>query len=494
MSFFSDTIAAIATPAGVGGLAVVRISGPQAIGIVGDAWKGVSLRDAGSHTVHLGEYRDVDGKTLDQCVATLFRGPNSFTGEDVVELSLHGSRWIQNAVITDLIRRGVRTAEPGEFTRRAFINGRIDLAQAEGIADLISASSRAAHSIAMKQTKGTFSSRIASLRESLVELASLLELELDFSEEDVEFADRSKLLSLAKELKSTVDRLAGSYSTGSAIKEGVSVVIAGIPNAGKSTLLNALLEDDKAIVSDIAGTTRDIIEDTREIDGVLFRIIDTAGLRDSDDTIEKIGIDRAKSRVASAAIVIWMFDVTADFDSQYSEMKAALAETSADTRVIIVINKADSPVARHAFEPSAIRTSPLLPEPLNSNGSASSDDNPMVGSVNSDELIDNDEKPMVGSVNSMEFVKTIEKKLVEAAQTDTDIEADTIVTNARHYEALLRSSESLSRTIDSLQSGLPVDLIAQDIREATHHLGTITGAITSDTLLHTIFSRFCIGK
>lgn len=292
--FEKNTIAAISTPSGIGGIAVIRVSGKDALKIVDNAWKGKSLSKAESHTAHLGKYIATDGTLLDEAVATIFRGPNSFTGEDVVELSVHGSKWIQREILSDLIRRGASAAGRGEFTQRAFMNGRLDLAQAEGVADLIAASSKAAHTLAISQTKGSFSHELDMLRERLIEFASLLELELDFSEEDVEFANRSRLLELASAILTKLTRLAGSYSSGSAIKEGVPVVIAGVPNAGKSSLLNLLLDDDKAIVSDIPGTTRDIIEDTLEIDGVMFRLIDTAGLRKSSDSVETIGIDRAR--------------------------------------------------------------------------------------------------------------------------------------------------------------------------------------------------------
>ncbi|MDE6423307.1 MAG: tRNA uridine-5-carboxymethylaminomethyl(34) synthesis GTPase MnmE, partial [Muribaculaceae bacterium] len=302
-----DTIAAISTPNGTGGIAVIRISGPDALSIVDSAWKGKSLKESTTHTAHLGRYCNTSGEVLDECVATLFRAPSTFTGEDVVELSVHGSRWIQREVLSDLIRRGARVADPGEFTRRAYLNGRLDLAQAEGVADLISASSKAAHSLALSQTRGHFSKALDSLRLQLIDFASLLELELDFSEEDVEFADREKMLALSRTILKEVTRLSNSYSSGAVLKEGIPVVIAGVPNAGKSSLLNLLLNDDKAIVSDIPGTTRDIIEDTLELDGYLYRFIDTAGLRESADKVESIGIDRAKERMRTAKIVIWLY-------------------------------------------------------------------------------------------------------------------------------------------------------------------------------------------
>ena len=304
------TITAVSTAPGAGGIAVIRISGTKAIEIADSAWKGKSLTDALSHTAHLGKYYSTSGDLLDEAVATIFRAPASFTGEDVVEISVHGSRWIQKEIIADLIRRGAYAAAPGEFTQRAFINGRLDLAQAEGVADLIASSSRAAHKLAISQTRGGFSRELELLREKLVDFASLLELELDFSEEDVEFADRTRLSELGNTIMKKITRLANSYSSGAALKNGVPVVIAGIPNAGKSSLLNLLLSDDKAIVSDIPGTTRDIIEDTAEIDGILYRFIDTAGLRTTSDKVEKLGIERARLQMTKASIIIWIIDPT----------------------------------------------------------------------------------------------------------------------------------------------------------------------------------------
>lgn len=475
---FGDTIVALSTPAGSGALALIRLSGPSAVETVADAWKGADLRLAASHTAHLGEYIGRDGRPLDQCVATIYRGPRSFTGEDMVEISVHGSGWIQRAVVNDLIERGLRPAAPGEFSQRAFLNGKIDLAQAEGIADLIGASSRAAHSLAIRQTKGQFSRKLDAMRDSLVELASLLELELDFSEEDVEFADRSRLSSLAEELCATITRLADSYGAGSVIKEGVNVVIAGIPNAGKSTLLNNLLGDDKAIVSDIAGTTRDVIEDTREIGGILFRFIDTAGLRESDDVIERIGIGRARERLAKASVVIWVIDVTSPLTPQTDEIMTSTRDINPDCRLILLLNKTDLPRDRWSFDFESFKDSLKEISESQEIGSAFHGDEPLI----------------CGSAGSESTAKEIENCLEKTSRRLIDREADVVITNARHYEALLRGRDALERVLAGLRDGLPADLIAQDLREATHHLGTITGSVTTDTLLQTIFSRFCIGK
>ena len=314
----ADTIAAVATPAGSGGIAVIRMSGPGAPAVLARCWRGAPPRDFRSHTVHLGWIVDAGGAEIDQVLATLFRSPRSYTGEDVVEISVHGSPWIQRAVLHRLVECGARAAAPGEFTRRAFMNGRLDLAQAEGVADLIAASSRAAARLAASQLRGDFSRRLEEMRGRLVDLGSLLELELDFSEEDVEFADRGRLVALTEELRALVGRLASSYKAGNAFKNGIPVAIAGIPNAGKSTLLNALIGEEKAIVSDIPGTTRDVIEDTVEIGGILFRFYDTAGLRESDDVIENLGVQRARRKIEEAAIVLHLIDPTQPLPPQLS--------------------------------------------------------------------------------------------------------------------------------------------------------------------------------
>ncbi|MBD5357674.1 MAG: tRNA uridine-5-carboxymethylaminomethyl(34) synthesis GTPase MnmE [Bacteroides sp.] len=460
----ADTIAAISTPPGTGGIAVVRVSGPEAISIVNNAWKGKSLHSVGSHTVHLGSYLDTSGQILDECVATVFRSPRTFTGEDVVELSIHGSKWIQREILADLIRRGARVAQPGEFTQRAFLNGRLDLAQAEGVADLIAASSKAAHTLAVSQTRGNFSKEIDILRDRLIEFASLLELELDFSEEEVEFADRQKLLALSTGIINKIDRLSSSYSSGAVLKEGVPVVIAGIPNAGKSSLLNLLLNDDKAIVSDIPGTTRDSIEDTVEINGILYRFIDTAGLRDSNDTVEKIGIDRARLLMKRASIVIWLIDPTSPLPPQQEEIITFLTDNP-ESRLILLQNKSDLPTSRL----------PYLSQLLSSSLSVS---NP----------------PLTFSTKTAEGLPELIERLTALSTSDYNPENELIITNIRHYEALKKGSESLQRAIRGIEDGISGDFIAQDVREALHHLGTITGAITTHTLLTSIFSRFCIGK
>lgn len=473
-----DTICAVSTPAGEGGLAVIRLSGPRAFEIADKAWRGRKLSEAPSHTAHFGTITaDASGTPLDEAVATLFRAPASFTGEDTVEFSCHGSRWIQREVMSRLVSLGARPAGAGEFSQRAFLNGRIDLAQAEGIADLIAASSRAAHRLAMRQVKGSFSRKLEDLRSRLVELASLLELELDFSEEDVEFADRAKLVALAGETIALVERLADSYRAGEAFKSGVPVVIAGRPNAGKSTLLNRLLRDDRAIVSDIPGTTRDIIEDTREIGGVLFRFYDTAGLRDTSDRVEQLGIERAEAALAKAAIVLWLADPTQPgYEADLREI-ARRVDDYPEAGHLLLINKAD--LAGDGELAEVAQGVDLAADLAKVAGEAEGASGLRVLRI---------------SAKEGEGIEALEAAMVEMATQEHDPESELIVTNARHAEALRAGAEALRRAREGMESGLSADFIAQDIREALHHLGTVTGAVTTDTLLHQIFARFCIGK
>lgn len=488
----ADTIAAVATAPGIGGIAVIRVSGPEAINIIESAWKGKKMSEVPSHTVTLGRYIATDGTLLDEAVATVFRGPRSFTGEDVVELSVHGSRWIQREILSDLIRRGARTAEPGEFTQRAFLNGRIDLAQAEGVVDLIASNSRAAHRLAMTQTRGNFSKELDRLRDKLVEFASLLELELDFSEEDVEFADRSRLLELAATILAKVERLAESYSSGAALKEGLPVVIAGVPNAGKSSLLNLLLGDDKAIVTDIPGTTRDTIEDTVELDGILYRFIDTAGLRDSSDTVEAIGIDRARAKMRDARIVIWIIDPTSPLAPQLDELSAFRA-SKPDARIIRLLNKSDLPASQNN---PASALSPLSSLSESSDWSGKSESSKSSERSDWSDLSDSSDyiTPIMFSTKTAQGLSELRSRLLNLATEGFNPQEELMVTNARHYESLIRGAASLRRAIEGIEAGISADFIAQDVRETLHHLGTITGSVTTSDLLHSIFSRFCIGK
>lgn len=450
-----DTICAVSTAAGIGGIAVIRVSGEKAVEIVNDIWKGKRLDNMATHTAHLGDLIDDGGEVLDNAVVTLFRGPNSFTGEDVVEISVHGSVWIQRELVNVLIKHGCRLAEPGEFTRRAFASGRMDLAEAEAVADVIASSSRASHRIAISQMKGGFSRHLIELRDMLMELASLLELELDFSEEDVEFASRVKLLEIAAQIKDTVSNLTDSFSTGKVLKAGVPVALAGMPNAGKSTLLNMLLGDERAIVSDVPGTTRDTVEEILEIDGVNFRLIDTAGLRDTSDKVERLGIERTFKQIEQAKIVILVVDPgqdAADIENTLNEIAGKVDES---TEIIIAKNKNDI----------------------------------------SDVRLDVDSRYRQISISALNGsgIDLLKSQLVESSGVKT-WENDRIVTNARHYEALLNAKNAITRVIDGLANNISGDFIAQDVRETIHYLGEITGTITTDQILSTIFSRFCIGK
>lgn len=577
----SDTICAISTPAGVGGIAVIRVSGPDAVTIVDSIWKGRRLVDVSSHTAHLGDIVDPENPSepLDTAVATVFRNPRSFTGEDVVEISVHGSRWIQRELVNLLIRRGCRMAGPGEFTRRAFANGRLDLAQAEAVADVIAASSRSAHRLASSQMRGDFSRHIAELRDKLIEIASLLELELDFSEEDVEFASRQQLRELADALLTKISRLASSFSTGSALKDGVPVAIVGEPNAGKSTLLNALLQDNRAIVSDIPGTTRDTIEDTMEIDGVLYRFIDTAGIRETSDSIENLGIERSYAAIARARIVIWLItpDLSPiDYATLHTLITTHLPE---DTALITVLNKIDTlttptPTPLHASMPTPLQasttthlptstatslhasiaqqTAPIViqkqeqntPEAANNQNSTIKGNHKETAEIGNQKEISEvgDQKEYAETGAQKETAETDTQKETsetstpkEASETstpkevaeatnqhedtiirisatngtnlptliktlrthsgaETTQEADLIVTNARHYEALTHATSSLQRVISGIDTNISGDFIAQDLRETIHYLSSITGTITTTDLLQTIFQKFCIGK
>ncbi|MBQ7941336.1 MAG: tRNA uridine-5-carboxymethylaminomethyl(34) synthesis GTPase MnmE [Muribaculaceae bacterium] len=466
MNQLEDTICAISTAPGIGGIAVIRISGKQAIEYVSQCWQGADINAMKSHTAHLGRIADKDGSILDEVVLTLFRNPHSFTGEDVIEIACHGSTWIQQQIINTLIDCGCRPATGGEFTRRAYTNGRMDLSQAEAVADLIASSSRASHRIAFNQMRGAFSRELSSLREKLLEFVSLIELELDFTEEDVEFADRSRLLDLANVIKSTVDSLAGSFAVGNAIKNGIPCAIVGETNAGKSTLLNHLLRDDRALVSDIHGTTRDVIEDTITIGGTLFRFIDTAGIRKTDDTIESMGIERTFKKLDEARLVLWVIDANSDF-ADIEELGNRILELVNEKTLIAIVNKIDTLDTDRRKDIESFMTG-------------------LIGEKGTTAYIS--AKNGVGT-DTLERILT--KSLVLA---DTDDANQVIVTNARHYEALLHASEAITRAIDGLSAGISGDFVSQDIRECMHYLGEITGEISTDEILGSIFSRFCIGK
>ncbi|MDE6383170.1 MAG: tRNA uridine-5-carboxymethylaminomethyl(34) synthesis GTPase MnmE [Paramuribaculum sp.] len=452
MTHTQDTICAISTAPGIGGIAVIRVSGPTAIQIVKKVWKGQPIVDMPTHTVHLGSIVETDGSAIDQAVLTIFRAPGSYTGEDTVELSIHGSRFVQRRAVELLIEAGARLAEAGEFTRRAFVAGHLDLAQAEAVADVIASNSKAAHRIAMNQMRGGFSQRLAALRDKLIELASLLELELDFSEEEVEFASRHQLLAIAERVRDEVGRLHRSFESGQAIKEGIPVAIVGPTNAGKSSLLNALLGDDRAIVSNIPGTTRDTIEETLEIEEYLFRFIDTAGLRHTSDEIERIGIDRSRQAIKKARIVIAVTDVKEPIAQSLCDEIASVPYR------IWVFNKVD-----------------------------------LIGDKKSNFVPD---CPTIElSAKTGKGIERLREALLDAArQENGNADEGVMVSNLRHALALENAYNSIQRVIDGLQSALSGDLVAQDLRDTIHHLGAITGTITTPDILQTIFSRFCIGK
>ena len=508
--FDSDTICAISTPSGVGGIAIIRVSGPEAFNIVDTIWRGRKLSEVTSHTAHLGDIIDPENEEepLDTAVATVFRAPRSFTGENVVEISVHGSKWIQRELLNLLIRRGCRMAGAGEFTRRAFANGRLDLAQAEAVADVIAASSRSAHRLAASQMRGDFSKHISELRDQLVEIASLLELELDFSEEDVEFASRQHLKNLAEQLLTRISSLVSSFSTGSALKEGVPVAIIGEPNAGKSTLLNLLLNDNRAIVSDIPGTTRDTIEDTMEIDGVLYRFIDTAGIRETTDAVENLGIERSYTAISKARIVIWLVTPDMPQDRFQAFRKSIAAHLPEGSNLIVAVNKIDTLHSSACNRPINLVNGDSVG--IDSTDDAMKDEKHVnenfttktfgVSSMNPSfalftESTSTTDTPLLYiSASTGLNISSLLKLLHRYSGADESGNADLIVTNARHYEALTHARSSLIRVINGIDTGLSGDFIAQDLRETIHHLSSITGTITTDDLLKTIFERFCIGK
>ncbi len=459
-----DTIVALATAHGTAAIAVVRLSGPQAFPIVERLFrtrsgKPKSLSGKPSHTAHFGVIAEGD-VVLDEVLVTIFRAPNSFTGQDVIEISCHGSIFIQQQLVQLLIRHGARLANPGEFSLRAFLNGKFDLSQAEAIADLIASQSAASHQVALSQMRGGFSSRIKVLREHLLNFASLIELELDFSEEDVEFANRDDLKKLLYTIQRLVQRLVDSFEVGNVIKNGIPVAIVGKPNAGKSTLLNALVDEERAIVSEIPGTTRDSIEDEITIDGILFRFIDTAGLRDTTDVIESIGVSRSFEKIKQSSIVIYLFDVR---EMTPRELQMALDEVKkhidpASSQLLVIGNKID----RQDFT-----------EVQKEFG---------------------DFEVLFLSAKEKLYIDDLKLKLVSLFDSRTVNVTETIVTNARHVQALHHTASAIQRTIDGLNNNVPGDLLAQDIREALHHLGEITGEITTEDLLGNIFGKFCIGK
>ncbi len=463
----TDTIVATATPAGAGAIAVLRLSGSEAISIANSIFSSVSgkeLPDQKTHTVHLGFIMDGE-KIIDEVLATIFKNPNSYTGEDVVEISCHGSQYIQQEIIQLCLRKGCRMAQAGEFTLRAFLNGKMDLSQAEAVADLISSDSAASHQLAMQQMRGGFSSEIKRLREELLNFASLIELELDFAEEDVEFANRGEFQNLISRITTVLKRLIDSFATGNVLKNGIPVAIVGEPNVGKSTLLNALLNEERAIVSDIAGTTRDTIEDEIVIGGISFRFIDTAGIRETTDTIEGLGIKKTFEKIDAAQVIIYLFDAE-KFQVSSSKFQVEI-ETIKNKyplkNLVIVANKVDKLSEEEA-------------EKLNAALSA------VEGSFH------------VLSAKKEIGLKELEKRLLEFVNSGALRNNETIITNSRHYDALLKALEEIIKVQEGIDANLSGDLLAIDIRQALYHFGEITGQVSNDELLGNIFANFCIGK
>ena len=441
------TIVALSTPPGMSAIALIRLSGDDAITITNKVFD-KDILNAKGYSVHYGSIKNGEN-AIDDVIATIFKGPKSFTGENIVEIACHGSTFIQQSIIELLLQNGATMAQAGEFSKRAFFNGKMDLSQTEAIADLIHSTSAAAHQVAMNQMRGGFSNDLKVLREKLIHFASMIELELDFSEEDVEFADRTELHKLVSEVIEHVNKLAQSFKLGNAIKNGVQTVIVGRPNAGKSTLLNGLLNEERAIVSDIPGTTRDTLEESLTINGLEFKLIDTAGIREAKDTIEKLGIERTFEKINQSAIVVYLYDINS---TTAEEVEKDLSTLNQNASILVIANKADLSQT-HVIE-NAILVSALKKE-------------------------------------GVEEVKTALYNTV--VEEGFNLES-TIVTNARHYESLIRTNEDLQKVIDGIDSGLSGDFVAMDIRQALHHLGTITGEISTDELLGNIFANFCIGK
>lgn len=507
----NDTICAISTPPGIGGIAVCRLSGPDAIAIADSVWKGKPLAGVASHTAHLGTVLDHSAQPLDQAVATVYRAPGSFTTQDTIEFAVHGSAYIQREIIASLCAAGARLAAPGEFTRRAFVAGRFDLTQAEAIADLISATTRAQQRIALSQMKGSISRRIAGLRQQLIDLASLVELELDFSEEDVTFASRTQLRQLAVDIHSHLSSLHQSFAAGQAIKNGIPTAIVGATNAGKSSLLNALTGDDRAIVSDIHGTTRDIIEDTIPLPcGHILRLMDTAGLRQTSDTVEQLGIERTNNAVRRASLIIAVADITQSPDTILATI-ADIRHKAPDTPLILALNKTDlQPAAPAECTCSATGedTSYDIQHAESSDNVNNEDTCPThtgtekthAGYSAIDEIkariSDENIEILTISAKTGQGIPDLNQTLDQyaASLTETGDTEGLVITNARHAQALSEATDDLARVIDAIDLNISGDLLAQDIRQAIHHLAALTGDITSDTLLQTIFSRFCIGK
>ncbi len=474
-----DTIIALATAPGIGAIGIIRLSGEDAFAVADSVFRGKKLNKQAGHTAHFGQIIGAEGRVIDEVLATVFRAPRSYTRQDTVEFSCHGSPYILQQVVQICLQHGARLARPGEFTQRAFLNGQLDLSQAEAVADLIASESEASHTLAMRQMRGGYSEDIRRLREELVHFASLIELELDFGEEDVEFADRTKLRSLLLKVLHYIEALIQSFQLGNAIKSGINTVIAGRPNAGKSTLLNALLNEERAIVSEIAGTTRDAIEEVLQIQGIAFRFIDTAGIREATDQIEAIGVQRAIEKASASAVLLYLFDV---LDTTIADVLSDLKKWhKSETRLIVVCNKMDqNPYFRPEWLISPFNAD--IPEVYR--GQLSESDYPTLLP----------EQIVTLSAKHGMNVPYLKEKLYDLVVSEGLSHGSTIVSNVRHYEALQKSHQNLSTALMGLDTGITADFVAMDIRQSLHYLGEITGEIGVEDLLDNIFSKFCIGK
>jgi tRNA modification GTPase len=470
-----ETIVALATPNGIGAIGVIRLSGPDAIAIANSVFRGKDLTKQESHTVHFGQIVDGD-LVLDEVLVSLFITPRSYTRENVVEISCHGSNYIIESIIKLLIKNGARSAKPGEFTLRAFLNGQLDLSQAEAVADLIASNSKASQQVAMQQLRGGFSNQLQMLREQLVTFASLVELELDFSEEDVEFANREQLKQLIHDITKVIGQLIQSFELGNVIKNGVNTVIAGRPNAGKSTLLNTLLNEERAIVSHIPGTTRDTIEEILNINGINFRLIDTAGIREATDTIEQIGVQRTMEKISQSALLLYIFDASEITIEELNNDLERLQKPG--IAILVVANKID-----------------LVSQALEKSGS------PKAGASDEKKANQLSDFPTSGlpglisiSAKEKQHIDELKNKIYNAAVKHKLNGDETLVTNVRHLEALQKTESALIRLLEGINTQVTSDFLAMDIKQALHYLGEITGAVTTDDLLDNIFSKFCIGK
>ena len=463
----TSTIVAISTPAGVGGIAVIRVSGSKAIEAVNSIFipkkKNSILLNQEANTIAYGSVVNTQNETIDDVLVTVFRAPHSFTGEDTVEISCHGSLFIQQEILKLLLEQACEMAQAGEFSQRAFLNGKMDLSQAEAVADLIASTSAASHRMALNQMRGNFSNELAKLREQLLNFVSLIELELDFNEEDVEFADRNELKKLAIDIEEKISKLANSFSLGNVLKNGIPVALVGETNVGKSTLLNLLLNEEKAIVSDIHGTTRDVIEDTVNIGGLTFRFIDTAGIRDTKDKIESLGIERTYQKIEQASIILWLIDST-QISEHIEWLTERIAKRAEGKKIILVFNKIDK---------------------------ISDEEYKVI-----DEIFNRfDAERIYISAKKRINTDQLEKALIQASQIQELQASDVVVSNIRHYEVLKKAQISIQRVIEGLDHNISHDFLSQDIRECMHHLGEITGGyISTDEILREIFGRFCIGK